>query len=155
MSGEKVESTLIPYFGTDRPTKAQEEALKRSKKGGKIYFLHITDEAPTKSVRYKTGELGEESELIQNFREAQKKLQEKIAEKFAEEAKVNLAKKGVSVELLYVAGNPAEEVLKAIEEYSVQLVVVERLREKMAEVFWGDEVNYLKEKAPCEVLIVD
>lgn len=155
MTEKKVERALIPYFGTDRPSKAQEEALKRLKKGGKLYFLHITDEASTKTVRYMTGDMGEESELIQNVQEGLKDLQEEVAEDYAEEAKMESAKKGVSIEPLYVAGDPAEEVLKAIEEYSIQLVVLERLREKIAEIFWGDEVKYLEERVPCEVLIID
>lgn len=155
MSKEKVERVLIPYFGTDRPTRAQEEALRRLKKGGKLYFLHITDKAPAKSVRYKTGDLGEKSELIQNIQEAQKELQEKFAGDYAEKAKIDSAKKGVSTKPLYVVGKPAEEVLKAIEEYLIQLVVVERWRGKIAEVFLGDGVKYLKEKAPCKVLTID
>ncbi|KXA90612.1 hypothetical protein AKJ36_02675 [candidate division MSBL1 archaeon SCGC-AAA259I07] len=155
MSKEKVERALIPYFGTDRPKRAQEEALKHLKKGGKLYYLHITDEASAKSVRYKTGELGEKSELIQNIQEAQKEIQEKVSENYTEEAKMDSAKKGVSIESLYVAGKPAEEILKAIDEYSIQLVVIERWREKIAEVFRGEGIKFLKDKAPCEILTLD
>ena len=155
MQKEKVKRALIPYFGTQRPNKAQEEALKRLEKGGKLYFLHVIDEAPTKSVRYMTGELGEESELIQNLQESQEELHKKVAEEYTEEAKMVSAKKGVSIESIQATGNPAEEVLKAIEEYSIELVVLEKLREKIAEVFWGGEERYLKNKAPCEVITVD
>lgn len=154
MSRDKLERALVPFFGTVFPKEAQKEALKNLKKGGKLYLLHITDEAPTKSVRYMTGELGKESELIKNFQEARKELQERTAKKYAEKAKMDAAKKGISIELLFAVGNPTKEVIKAIEEHSIQLVVIESLREKISEIFWGDEVKYLKERAPCEVLTI-
>ncbi|KXA98152.1 hypothetical protein AKJ37_01120 [candidate division MSBL1 archaeon SCGC-AAA259I09] len=87
MSRDKLERALVPFFGTVFPKEAQKEALKNLKKGGKLYLLHITDEAPTKSVRYMTGELGKESELIKNFQEARKELQERTAKKYAEKLK--------------------------------------------------------------------
>ncbi|KXA98153.1 hypothetical protein AKJ37_01125 [candidate division MSBL1 archaeon SCGC-AAA259I09] len=67
---------------------------------------------------------------------------------------MDAAKKGISIELLFAVGNPTKEVIKAIEEHSIQLVVIESLREKISEIFWGDEVKYLKERAPCEVLTI-
>lgn len=83
------------------------------------------------------------------------KLQEKAAGECAEEVKMDSAEEGVSIEPLYVAGTPAKEVLKAIEEYSIQLIVIGELREKIAELLWGDTAKYLEEKAPCEVITVE
>ena len=150
----KVERALIPYFGEGYPEKALGKTIERVKKGGKIYFLHIIDEGPTRSVRYMTGELGDDSELVENVKEAREKLQKKATEEHTKKAKKEAAKYGISVEPLRVTGDPAEEVLKAIEEYSIQLVVLEKLREKIAKLLLGDETGYLKEKAPCEILTV-
>lgn len=44
--------------------------------------------------------------------------------------------------------------LEVIDEYSIDLVLVERLREKLAQIFLGDEIEYLCEEATCEVLPV-
>lgn len=151
---EKVERALIPYFGDKLPEKSKEKALKYVKKGGKLYLLQIVDEGATRRLRYMTSQLGEDSELIQNFKEAKKKLQESSAEGFAEGTKKDAAKKGVSMETIQVEGEPMEEILKAIEKYSIQLVVVEQMREKIAKIFLGDEVKFLKENAPCKVLTV-
>lgn len=153
-SEEKYERILVPFFGDEIPEKAQEKAIERTKKGGKIFLLHITDEAPTRSIRYKTGQLGEDSELIKTFRETRRKVQEDAAEEFIEQAKKDAAKHGISVESLFVVGDPGKEVLEAVDEHSIQLVVVESLREKITELFLGDEIKYIKKKAPCEVLSV-
>lgn len=151
---EKVERALLPYFGSRLPKKAQEKALNRVKKGGKLFLLHIVDEAATRSIRYRTGQIGEESELVKTFKETQERVQKSAAKGHAEELKKRAAKRGVSVEPLYVSGDPADEVLKVIEEHSIDLVLVERLREKIAEIFLGDEIDYLGDEASCEVLTV-
>lgn len=154
MAKEKVKRALIPYFGDKIPEKAQKKGLERLKKGGELFLLHINDEAPTRSIRYQTGQMGEESEIVKTFRETQKKVQEKSAKKYAEKVKNEAAKQGISVKPLYTQGDPAREVLKAIEKHNIELVVVEKLREKISELFLGDEISYLCEKAPCEVLPV-
>ncbi len=151
---KKAERALIPFFGDVLPEKAREEALKHLKKGGKLYLLHITDEAPARNIRYMTGQLGEKSEVIKSFREAQKKVQEQAAQELAVEIKDEAAKKGVSIETKFVEGPPSEEVLKAIEEFSIDLVVVEQLRQKLDQIIFGDEINYLEDKAPCKVITV-
>ncbi|KXA98936.1 hypothetical protein AKJ39_00060 [candidate division MSBL1 archaeon SCGC-AAA259J03] len=151
---EKVKRALIPYFGEKLPKKAHKRALDRLKKGGKLFLLHIVDEAPTRSLRYRTGQMGEESEIVKTFRENLKKAQEKSAEKYADRIKKKAAKQGVSIEPIYVTGNPAEEVLKAIDEHSIELVLIERLREKISEVFLGDEIDHICKNAPCEVITV-
>lgn len=152
--GEKVESALVPYFGDNLPEKSKEKALECLKKGGKLYLLHIVDEGTTRSIRYMTSQLGEESQLIQNFKEAKKKLQESSARDFIEETKKEAAKRGVSIESIHVEGEPTEEVLKAVEKHSIQLIVVEQMREKIVEIFLGDEINFLKENVPCKVITV-
>lgn len=73
----KIERILIPYFGENLPKKAEEKAFEKLEKEGKIFLLHITDEAPTRSIRYRTGQMGEESETIKIFRETQKKFRKK------------------------------------------------------------------------------
>lgn len=149
-----IERALVPYFGEESPERAQDKALERLKKGGKLFLLHITDEGPTRSIRYRTGQMGEKSELVKTFRETQKKVQREAAEDYIEKIKNKAAKQGVSIEDIFRAGDPAKEVLKAIDEFSIQLVVVEKLRERITEIFLGDEVNYLTKEAPCEVLTV-
>lgn len=151
---EKVEKALIPYFGEKHPEKALKKALPRIQKGGKLFLLHITDEAHTRSIRYTTGQLGDESEMVKTYRETLKKAQKKAGEEFAEDTKKEAAKRGVSIEVIYVEGDPAQEVIKAIEEHSIELVVVEKLREKVPELFFGDEIDYLSDEAPCEVLTI-
>lgn len=151
MSMEKVERVLIPYFGENLPEKAEERALERLEKGGKIFLLHIVDEAPTRSLRYRTGQIGENSQVIETFRETMKKAQEKEAKKYAEKVKSRAALKGISVEPLFTTGSPSEETLKAVGEHSIQLVIVESLRDRVTEIFAGDEVNYICHNAPCEV----
>ncbi len=151
---KEVERALIPYFGEKYPEKAQDEAIKRVKKGGKIYLLHIIDEGQTRSIRYMTGQLGEENELVETVQEAREKLQEKVAEDHSEKAKNIMAKHGISIESLRVTGDPLEEVLKTIEEYSIQLVILEKLREKISELLLGNETDYLKDNAPCEIVTV-
>lgn len=151
---EKVERALVPYFGDEFPEKARKEALKRLKKGGKLFLFYIVDEAPTRSIRYRTGQIGEESEIIKTFKKTQEEVRKRSAEEYAEKVKDEAAKRGVSIESLYASGDPAEEVLKAVDEHSIQLVILEKLREKIAEIFLGDEIDYLCERAPCEVLPV-
>lgn len=151
---EKVERALVPYFGGGLPRKAEKKALERLKKGGKLFLLHIVDEAPTRSIRYFTGQMGEKSEIVKTFRETQERVQERSAEEFVEEVKEEAAKHGISVESLFVSGDPAKEVLKAIDDHSIQLVAVEKLRGRIEEIFLGDEINYLCKTAPCEVLPV-
>ncbi len=151
---KKAEKALIPFFDDVLPEKAREEALKRLKKGGKLYLLHITDEADTRSIRYMTGQLGEKSEVIKSFKEAKKKVQKQAAQELVEKTKEEAAKQEISIETRFVEGSPSEEVLKAVEEFSIDLVVVEQLRQKLDQIFFGDEINYLEEKAPCEVIIL-
>jgi len=149
---EKVKNILIPFSGVDTPKEAYREALKHLKENGKIYLLHILDDASTKSVRYMT-ELGEESEVIKNFQKAQKNFQEGVTEEFVEE-RGEEAEKGVTIENKFVKGGPTEEVLKAIEEYSIDLVVLEQLRQKKDQILFGDERDLLRKKAPCRVITV-
>lgn len=148
---KKVERILIPYFGENLPEKAEARALERLEKGGKLFLLHIIDEAPTRSLRYRTGQIGEDSQIIKTFRKTMKKVQEKEAKEYAEKVKSRAARKGISVEPLFAAGSPGEETLKAVKEYSIQLVIVESLRDRVTEIFAGDEVNYICHNAPREV----
>ncbi|KXB06867.1 hypothetical protein AKJ51_02650 [candidate division MSBL1 archaeon SCGC-AAA382A20] len=148
---KKVEKVLIPYFGENLPEKAEERALEKLEKGGKLFLLHIVDEAPTRSLRYRTGQIGEDSQIIKTVRETMKKVQEKKARKYAEEVKSRAAQKGISVEPLFTSGSPGEETIKAIEEHSIQLVIAENLRNRVTEIFAGDEIDYICNNAPCEV----
>lgn len=149
-----MDSVLIPFFGSKRPDKALEEAIGRVKENGKLYLFHIADDALTRSIRYNTGQLGDDNELVGTFRKSQRKLHEKTAKRYEEEVKKAVTDRNISVELLSVEGDPAIEVLKAIKEYEIDLVVVEGLRERVAEIFHGDEIKFLKDKAPCDVLTV-
>lgn len=151
MSMEKIERVLIPYFGENLPKKALVRALERLGKGGKLFLLHVVDEAPTRSLRYRTGQIGEDSKIIKTFRETMEKVQEKEAKEYAEEVKSKAAKKGISVKALYSAGSPGEETLKAVKEHSIQLVIVESLRDQVTEIFAGDELDFICRNAPCEV----
>lgn len=152
---EKVERVMIPYFGKNPPEKAEKEAFKSLKQGGKLFLLHILDEAPTRSIRYRTGQMGENSEIIKTFKKTQEKVQRESAQEYTEEAKDRAAKHRVSVKVIFTSGNPGEEVLDAVEEYSIDLVIIERLRDRMVEVFLGKEVDYLCSKAPCKVVTID
>ncbi len=154
MEKGKVNRVLIPYLGRKLPKKAQKKALDRLEKGGEIFLLHILDEAPTRSIRYRTGQMGEKSEIIKTFKETQEKVQESAAKDYAEDVKKVAAKKGISVKPFYASGSPAEEILKAVEKYSIELVIIEKLREKMPEILLGDEIEYLCDKVACEVLTV-
>ncbi|MFP4005649.1 MAG: universal stress protein [Candidatus Hadarchaeia archaeon] len=151
MENRKVERVLVPFFGEELPKKAEEVALDRLNKGGKIFLLHILDEAPTRSIRYRTGQMGEESEIIKIFKKTQEKVQEKSAKEYAEKVKKKAAKKGVSTKALYVSGNPTKEVIKAAEQYSIDLVLIEQLRDRMAEIFLGKEIDFICGKLSCEV----
>lgn len=79
---EKVEKTLIPYFGGNLPKKAEARGLKRLEKGRNLFLLHIIEEAPTRSLRYRTGQIGEDGQIIKTFRETMEKVQEKEAKKY-------------------------------------------------------------------------
>ncbi len=149
---KKVKNILIPFFEAQPPEKAYKEALKYLKEDGNLYLLHIMDDACTRSVRYMT-ELGEESEVVKSFQEAEKDLQEGVTEEFVgkEEEETD---EGVSIETEFVKGDPAEEVLEAIEEYSIDLVVLEQLRQKKDRILFGDQMGFLREKAPCRIITV-
>lgn len=151
MNTKKFERVLIPYFGENLPKKAEARALEKLEKGGKLFLLHILDEAPTRSLRYRTGQMGEDSQVIETFRKTMKKVQEKEAKKYVEEVKSRAAKKGVSVESLFSSGSPGEETVKVVKEHSIQLVIVESLRDRVTEIFAGDEINYICSNVPCEV----
>ncbi len=148
----KVKSVLIPFLEVHPPEKVYKEGLKSLKENGKLYLLHILDDASTKSIRYMT-ELGEESEVVKSFQKAQRDLGEAGIEEFLEKKRAE-GEKGVSIETKFVKGDPAEEVLKAIEEYSIDLVVLEQLRQKKDRILFGDEMDFLREKAPCQVVTV-
>lgn len=154
MAEKRIKKILIPFLGTEIPTKAEDKALQLMSNGGTIYLLNISDEGPKKTVRYMTGLLGENSDLVKNFEESRKRLHEKTAKEHEEELEGEAEEHSVSVELLFTSGDPAEEVLKAIEEYSIQVVVVEKLREGITGIFHGDELDYLIDNAPCRVLTV-
>ncbi|KXA92204.1 hypothetical protein AKJ66_04545 [candidate division MSBL1 archaeon SCGC-AAA259E22] len=151
---KKVERLLVPYVEDKFPEKAEEKSFERLKKGGKLFLLHITDEAMARSIRYRTGQLGEKSEILKTFKNTQEKIQKEIAKEHAEKVKKKASKHGISIKPLYVVGNPAEEVLEAADRYSVELILVERLREKVLEVLLGDGMGYIREKAPCRILTV-
>lgn len=72
---EKVEKALVPYFGDRHPEKALKKALERLQKGGKLYLLHIIDEASTRSIRYRAGQIGEDSEIVKTLKETQEKFE--------------------------------------------------------------------------------
>lgn len=149
---KKVKNVLVPFFEAQPPKKAYKEALKHLKEDGKLYLLHIMDDASTRSVRYMT-ELGEESEVVKSFQEAERDLQEEVTEEFVG-GKEEEVDKGFSIETEFVKGDPAEEVLKAIEEYSIDLVVLEQLRQKKDRILFGDEMDFLRERAPCRIITV-
>lgn len=150
---KKVKKALVPY-GENRAQKALEEALRRTKKGGELFLLHITDEGRTRNVRYTTGQLGTENETIKSVRKGIKKTQKKATKEYTETAKEKADERDISVKLISVIGDPAKEILKVIEKYAIQLVVVQNLRDRMSEILLGDEIGYLKEKAPCEIITV-
>ncbi|KXB05399.1 hypothetical protein AKJ49_00875 [candidate division MSBL1 archaeon SCGC-AAA382A03] len=149
---KKVENILIPFSEVHPPGKAYDEARKYLKKGGTLYLLHILDDASTRSVRYMT-ELGEESEVVKSFQKAQKDLQEGETEDFAEKEE-GKTEEDFSIKTKFIKGDPAEEVLKAIEEYSIDLAVVEQLRQKKDRILFGDEVDFFRKKAPCKVITI-
>ncbi len=151
MPEEKLNSVLIPYFGEELPKQAEEEALERLGKGGKIFLLHIVDDAPTRSLRYQTGQIGENSETIKSFRETMEKMQEREAEDYVEKVKDRAAKKGISVKPIYARGSPGTEVVKAVRQNPIQLVLIEQLRDRITEIFLGDELDYICREAACEV----
>ncbi len=148
---EKVERVLIPYFGENLPEKAESRALEKLKKGGKLFLLHILDEAPTRSLRYTTGQIGDESEIIKTFREIMKHAQEKKAKDYLKGVKKRAAKKGISVEALFTSGSPGEETLKAADEHTIDLIILEHVRNRIDEIFVGDEISYISDNAPCKV----
>ncbi|MFP4005971.1 MAG: universal stress protein [Candidatus Hadarchaeia archaeon] len=151
MTGKNI---LIPFPGTEIPAKAEDKALELLDKDGSIYLLNIVDEGPKKIVGHMTGQLSDESEIVQNFEESRKKLQEKKAKEYEENLEKKAAEHSVAVKLLFTTGDPAEEILKVIDEYSINAIVVERLRDGLTELIHGDELNYLTENAPCRVHIV-
>ncbi|KXA97847.1 hypothetical protein AKJ37_02145 [candidate division MSBL1 archaeon SCGC-AAA259I09] len=150
---KKVRKILVPYFGGKLPKKAEEEAFNRLEAGGELYLLHIFDEESTRSFRYMSGQR-DESDLLKTAGESIKGLQEKEAEKYVEKVKSRAEKKNFNVSALYTSGDPAEETLKVADERSVQLIVVERLRDSVTSVFLGSEINRLKNDAPCDVITV-
>ncbi len=154
MNEEKVDRILIPFFGDYLPQKAKKKALDLIEPRGEIYLLHIVDEGTSRSVRYTTGQLGEDDEFVKSVKESLEELRETDIEEFVEGMRKEIEKRNVSVESVFVSGDPAEETLKAIEEYSIEVVIVERLRERMAEVFLGEEIDFLKDKASCKVIEV-
>ena len=151
MSAEKIERVLIPYFGENLPERAEAKALEKLDEGGTLFLLHVVDEAPARSLRYRTGQIGEDSKIIKTFKETMEKVQEKEAKEYTEEAKSRAAQKGVSVETLFSTGSPGEETVKAVKNYSIQLVIIETLRDKVTEIFAGDEVDFISRNVPCKV----
>ncbi|KXA96894.1 hypothetical protein AKJ37_04170 [candidate division MSBL1 archaeon SCGC-AAA259I09] len=147
----EVERVLIPYFGENLPKRAETRALEKLEKGGELFLLHILDEAPTRSLRYRTGQFGDGSEMVKTFRKTMKNVQEKKAGKYIDEVKSRAGKKGISVKPLFTSGSPGEETVKAVEKHSIQLVIVEDLRDTVTEIFAGDEIDYISNKAPCKV----
>lgn len=57
-----------------------------------------------------------DSETIKTFRKTIRRVQEKNAKKYVEEVKEEASKYGISVETIYFSGDPAEELLKAIDK---------------------------------------
>jgi len=149
---KKIKNVLIPFFGVHPPEKAYSEAIKYLRGGGGLYLLNILDEASTRSLRYMT-ELGEGSEIVKSFQKGQKDLREGGIEEFLEKVEEKAGKK-ISIETKFVKGDPAEEVLKAIKKYSIDLVVLEQLRQKKDRILFGDEMDFLRKKAPCQVITV-
>ncbi len=151
MKPEKIEKVLIPYTGEKLPEKAEKEALDRLEKGGKLFLLHIVDEAPKRSLRYRTGQIGENSQIVKTFEETMSKTQKREAKEYVEEVKERAANKGISVEAIYAEGSPGEETVKAVEEHSIQLILMEEIRNKITEIFAGDEVDYIDSRVPCGI----
>lgn len=151
MEPEKIEKVLIPYTGEKLPKNAEEEALNKLEKGGKLFLLNIVDEAPKRSLRYRTGQIGEKSQIVKTLKETMSETQEKEAEEYLEEVKERAATKGISVENIYAEGSPGEETVKAVDEHSIQLVIIEKIRSKLTEFFAGDEVDYIDSKVPCGI----
>jgi len=154
MSEEKFERILIPFFGDYFPKKAKEKAIDLIDSGGELYLLHIVDEAASRSIRYTTGQLGKDNGFYKSYKESLEELQEMDVEEFVEKIRAELGDLDVSIESIFVSGDPAQETLKAIEKHSIDVVIVERLRERMAEFFLGEEIELLKDKAPCRVIEV-
>ncbi len=149
----KLKRVLVPYSGMGLPVNALTKAIESLDEKGELFLLHVIDEAPVVDLSYQTGQ-SEYSELIKIFRETQRKVQKNYAREVSKEIKKEGSKHKITVTPLYAIGDPAEEVLKIVSEYSIQLVVIEKLRDRIVEIFHGDEINYLCERAPCEVLRV-
>lgn len=150
----EVERVLVPFFGGIPPKKAREAALKRTKKGGKLFILHVADETMIRKLKNMWGQVGEKSEIVKNVRESQENIQEDASENFFKKTRREAAKQGVSVEPIYRKGDIVDATLEAISENNIQLVVMERIKERVAELLLGDELKTIKNEAPCEALIL-
>lgn len=148
----KAKRILIPLYGTIRPSKAHEVALKRLEAGGKLILFHVVDYAPVKLLRTGSGQMGEKGGVVESYKENLKSTQRRKVEEFVEEIKPQAEDEGVELETVYTEGNPAEEIVKVAEERDIDLIVMERLREEVTNVFFGSVSDHVEENVPCEVL---
>jgi len=148
---------LVPHAGTPAGDEALKHAIFIAKAASaKIIELHIVENILYRPATFALAE-SEREKLVKSIQEANeeiKKEMEIVMAKKLEECKEN----NIKSELKIVTGNPAEEILKVIEEENIDLIVMSKRRKlkgvkKLLSL--GSVSRKIVENVKCPVLLVD
>ncbi len=115
--------------------------------GAELYVIHVTHDPFIRGEWNLPMQLGViEDEYKKAITEAKKKLEAVIREE---------KKRGITVKEIFKEGKPAEEILKAIKEEKIDLLIMTGHEESKLEHFLFGRINdTIYRKMPCSILMV-
>jgi nucleotide-binding universal stress UspA family protein len=145
-----IKTILLPTDGSECSGKAMAYALSFAKQyGARIVALHVIDRRWEDQTRVTFAELGQD--LTQKIRKGYEEEAGRILHEAAEVAR----KAGVPVETRTLTGIPFEEIVRAGEELSADLIIMgTHGRTGMSHLLLGSVAEKVVRKAPCPVLTV-
>jgi nucleotide-binding universal stress UspA family protein len=148
---------LVPHAGTPAGDEALKHAIFIAKaSSAKIIELHIVEKILYYPATYALAD-SERVKLAKSIDEANEEIKKEMEIEMAKKLE-KCKENNIETELIVVTGNPAEEIIKVIDEKNVDLIVMSK-RRKLKGVrrllSLGSVSRKIVENVKCPVLLID
>jgi nucleotide-binding universal stress UspA family protein len=148
---------LVPHAGTPAGDEALKHAIFIAKaSSAKIIELHIVEKILYYPATYALAD-SERVKLAKSIDEANEEIKKEMEIEMAKKLE-KCKENNIETELIVVTGNPAEEIIKVVDEKNVDLIVMSK-RRKLKGVkrllSLGSVSRKIVENVKCPVLLID
>jgi len=146
---------LVPHAGTEAGDKALNHAIHAANASSKIIILHVVEKMQyPPSFALSSSERKSLLHSIDNANDEMRKDMEKKMEKYAQQCK----EKGIEAEVVVKIGDASENILRAVKNRKVDLVVMSKRRKlkgvkKLLSL--GSVSRKIVENTTCPVFLID